>query len=173
MIPQRTPLATRILSTLSLGALLLTSGCVGSALSSGPDSGGPLQAAPSSTADPNYSANEFPDLMIPGDLDWDREKSMIVRTESFAGGVLQYSGRVEITSAADFFINTMGRNGWKLAGTTKYKNILLAFVKPTKTCTIMLSEDKLMMKTVVNIYMAEDLGAARSGGMGSSRPYGL
>ncbi|MFZ5775309.1 MAG: hypothetical protein ACOY3Z_07480 [Thermodesulfobacteriota bacterium] len=172
MSQHSTPLPTRVLTTLSLGALLLTAGCVGSALSSGPDSGGPLQAAPSSTAEPNYSANEFPDLMIPGDLDWDREKSMIVRTDSFAGGVLQYSGRVEITSAADFFINTMGRNGWRLAGTTKYKNILLAFTKPNKTCTIMVSEDKILFKTVVNIYIAEDIAGAR-GGQGSSRPFGL
>ena len=117
-----------------------------------------------------YRASEFSDLVIPGELSWDREKSMVVRTESFAGGVLHYAGRVDIASLADFFTNSMGKNGWKLAGSAKYKNILLAFVKPNKTCTIVLYEDKLLMRTLVSIYLAEDTaGINQANPFGSSR----
>ncbi len=118
--------------------------------------GGPAESQP-------YYANEFSDLMLPSDLTFDREKSMVVRTDSFAGGVLHYSGRVEITSLSDFFINTMPKNGWKLVGSAKYKKVLLAFVKPNKTCTVQLSEGEFGMKTGVAVYITEDLTASKSG----------
>jgi len=159
-----------ILSTiLVLTSLVALSGCAEMGLGSRSDQG--TAASPSLENQP-YRANEFTDLVIPGELSWDREKSMLVRTESFAGGVLYYSGRVDIASLADFFTNNMGKNGWKLAGSAKYKNILLAFVKPNKTCTIVLYEDKLLMRTLVSIYVAEDTAAAGSGGLNQTDPFG-
>ncbi|OGQ98327.1 MAG: hypothetical protein A2505_07665 [Deltaproteobacteria bacterium RIFOXYD12_FULL_55_16] len=159
-----------ILALVSLAAL---SGCAEMGLGGNNDPG--LAPAPTTSSSslntPPYRANEFSDLLIPSELSWDREKSMVVRTESFAGGVLNYSGRVDIASLADFFTSNMGRNGWKLAGSAKYKNILLAFVKPNKTCTILLSEDKIFMNTNVSIYVAEDT----TGGLGSEKnanPFG-
>ncbi|MFH1019319.1 MAG: hypothetical protein V1782_01720 [Pseudomonadota bacterium] len=167
----RTVFLSTVLGLFSLAAL---GGCAEMGLGSSSDQGvssDPFASSTSSLDSPPYRANEFTDLLIPSELSWDREKSMIVRTDSFAGGVLQYSGRVDIASLADFFTNNMGKNGWKLAGSAKYKNILLAFVKPNKTCTILLSEDKLLLKTNVSIYIAEDTTPGRAGSANQANPF--
>lgn len=173
MTTPRNPFRTVLLSSvLALAGLVTLSGCAEMGLGGSSDQGhAPDSFASSSTDNQPYRANEFSDLLIPSELSWDREKSMIVRTDSFAGGVLQYYGRVDIASVSDFFTNSMVRNGWKLAGSAKYKNILLAFTKPNKTCTIVLSEDKLLMRTQVTIYVTEDTAALRSG-LGQSSPFG-
>ena len=170
------PFRTVFVSTvLALTSLVALTGCAEMGLGGGgSDQGRSSDPFASSSSQDNlsYRANEFPDVVIPSELSWDREKSMIVRTDSFAGGVLQYSGRVDMASLSDFFTSNMGKNGWKLGGSAKYKNILLAFVKPNKTCTIVLYEDKLLMRTLVSIYVAEDTVAIRSGGGNQSNPFG-
>lgn len=178
MIMPRKPFRTVFLSTvLALTSLVALSGCAelglgGDSSDKGASADPFATTAPASSMEQPYRANEFSDILIPSEFSWDREKSMIVRTDSYVGGVLQYTGRVDITSAADFFSNNMPRNGWKLAGSTKYKNILLAFIKPNKTCTIVLSEDKLLMRTEIAIYVAEDTSAGQAGGSKSSNPFG-
>ncbi|HIJ78028.1 MAG TPA: hypothetical protein HPP69_01790 [Deltaproteobacteria bacterium] len=116
-----------------------------------------MAAAPPAQEAPPYYANEFADLLIPNELAWNREKSMVIRTESFAGGILNFSGNVDITSLTDFFTNTMVKSGWKIAGSAKYKNVLLAFVKPYKTCTITITDNGFGLKTDVYVYITEDI----------------
>lgn len=173
MIMPRKPFYTVYLATvLALTSLVALSGCAELGLGGSTDQGvssDPFASSSASTVEQPYRANEFSDILIPSEFSWDREKSMIVRTDSYVGGVLQYTGRVDITSAADFFTNNMPRNGWKLAGSTKYKNILLAFIKPNKTCTIVLSEDKLLMRTEIAIYVAEDTSTSSAK---SANPFG-
>ena len=160
---------------LALTGLVTLSGCAELGMGGSSDqahSPDPFASSAATSAEQPYRANEFPDIMIPSEFSWNREKSMIVRTDSFAGGVLQYTGRVDISSSADFFSNTMPRNGWKLAGSTRYKNVLLAFTNPNKTCTIVFSEDKLLMRTEIAIYVTEDIAAGRGGGSKSANPFG-
>jgi len=168
--PFRNVFLTTILALASLAAL---SGCaelgLGASTDQGVPSSDPFASSAASSTEQPYRANEFSDILIPSEFDWDREKSMVVRTDSFAGGVLQYNGRVDISSSADFFSNNMPRNGWKLAGSTRYKNVLLAFTKPNKTCTIVLTENKLLMRTEIAIYVTEDITA---GGAKSANPFG-
>jgi len=167
--PFRNVLLTTILALTSLAAL---SGCAELGLGTRTDQGvssDPFASSATSSTEQPYRANEFSDILIPSEFDWDREKSMVVRTDSFAGGVLQYNGRVDISSSADFFSNNMPRNGWKLAGSTRYKNVLLAFTKPNKTCTIVLTENKLLMRTEIAIYVTEDIAAGR---VNSANPFG-
>lgn len=118
--------------------------------------------APISGSSTVYTSSEFSDLQIPTDLEWDRDKSLVIHTESFAGGVLRYSGRIEVNSLADFFATSMTKNGWRLVGTAKYKNVLLAFVKENKTCTITIGESDLRFKTEVHIYITEDITGRKS-----------
>ncbi len=178
MTPSPKPFCRVFLASVcALFSLVTLSGCaelgMGGGSSAPAASTDPFAASTaSSSMEQPYRANEFPDILIPSEFDWDREKSMIVRTDSFAGGVLQYTGRVDISSTADFFTNNMPRNGWKLAGSTRYKKILLAFTKPNKTCTIVLSEDKLLMRTEIAIYVTEDTSAGRPGDSKSNNPFG-
>ncbi len=177
MTTPRKPFRIVFLSTFfAITSLVALSGCAELGMGSNTDqaaaSSDPFASSAASAAEQPYRANEFPDILIPNEFSWDREKSMIVRTDSFAGGVLQYTGRVDISSSADFFSNNMPKNGWKLAGSTKYKNVLLAFTKPNKTCTIVLSEDKLLMRTELAIYVTSDTSAGRADGSKTNNPFG-
>jgi len=136
-------------------ALLTLTGCA--QLGWGGSTGS--ESAPAETAATNqpYNPAEFRDLLIPGELAWNRDKSMVIKTESYAGGVLNFSGKVDINSLSEFFAKSMERNGWKLAGSIKYKQVLLAFVKPAKTCTITIADSEFGLKTEVNVYVTEDI----------------
>lgn len=141
-----------------LVVLLVLNGCAHLGLA---DSDG--QMTPAST--PGHAAEiqpfyptEFQDLLIPGELTWNREESMVIRTDSFAGGILHFSGRVEINSLSNFFISTMERNNWRIAGSVQYKKIMLVFVKPNKTCTIIIRDADFGTRANVYIYITEDLG---------------
>lgn len=111
-----------------------------------------------------YYPTDFKDLLIPAELTWNRDETMTIRTASFAGGILNFTGRVEVNSLSDFFIGSMAKNGWKLAGTIKSKNILLTFTKPHKTCMFKISETDFTMKTNVYVYITEDIAGGEAGG---------
>jgi hypothetical protein len=150
------------LSLLLLVALLLPTGCaeldLGSSL--GQDS---TSAEPVAAAEPEpYYPTDFKDILVPSELTWNREKSMSIRTASFAGGILNFSGRVDINSLTDFFIASMQKDGWRLSGSIKYKNVLLAFTKPQKTTLISIYQNEFGYKTEVSIYVTEDVNDSAS-----------
>ncbi|MCF6289413.1 MAG: hypothetical protein L3J03_00190 [Desulfobacterales bacterium] len=143
---------------LILGMALFLAGCAEMNFSGQGDE----TLAPPAPAPAPYAAVDFQDIQVPAELTWDRENSMSIKTESFAGGTLKFDGRVEVNSLVDFFVNSMANNQWKLVGSVKYENILLAFTKPYKTCTISIFENKYSGKTSVYIYVTDDI-AARTG----------
>lgn len=171
-LPFPSPVGSRRLLLVMLLVLpLLVGGCSGI----GNWGSGSRQAPEEQAPPPPYHPVEFRDIMIPSELDFERDKSMVVKTESFAGGVLQYSGRVEVNSLADFFTTTMPRHDWKLAGSVKHKDVLLAFTKPNKTATVMIHEGEMGRRATVRIYVTEDTSAARAvgkeAGEGAPRPF--
>lgn len=139
-----------------LTALLFLSGCVGMNLPSSEEKSASSTADPLPTNQPYYPT-DFKDLLIPGELTWNRTDSMTIRTGTYAGGVLNFAGRVEVNSLTDFFLNTMIKNGWHMTGTVKSKDVLLAFVKPKSTCLIRIFEAGYSMKTSVIVYITKTL----------------
>ncbi len=137
--------------------LVLLVGCSGKNMWSSEEEGIDEAAAESIP----YHANDFRDILVPNELDWDREGSMALKTESFAGGVLKFVGRVEVNSLADFFSSTMVKNGWKLVASAKYKNVLLAFAKPHKTATVTIFESEISGKTTVRVYVSDDISSRK------------
>ena len=136
-----------------LGAMLISmSGCA--QLGGGKDSSGSSSGGTMSSNEPYYPT-DFKDILIPAELDWNLDKSMAINTASFAGGILNFSGRVEINSLTEFFIASMRKDGWKLAGTVKSKYVLLAFTKPDKTSLIRIHENEFGLKTEVSIYVTD------------------
>ena len=60
----------------------------------------------------------------------------------------------------------MKKRQWKHVGEATYKNILLAFTKPNKTCMVVLSEEGgLMGDTLATLYVTVDSGGNK--GMGN------
>ncbi|MEW6221210.1 MAG: hypothetical protein AB1634_16980 [Thermodesulfobacteriota bacterium] len=154
----------RLVVVASLACCLVASGCA-SVLEPAPATQAPDAAAvdlPPENA-PYYT--EHNDIPIPNELSWDRDDSMSIRTASFAGGILAFSGRVEVSSLAKYFTGAMAKHGWQVAGQVTYQNILLAFTKPpNKTCMMSIFEPDFGMKTRVFIYVSEDLaGSGRTG----------
>lgn len=142
---------------------LLSSGC-SSLSSSSKSSDQEGKTDPSKTIVENapYYPTEFADLLIPGELKFNNDKTMSIKTESFAGGILNFSGRVEMNSLAGFFETTMEENGWKLTGTIKHKEILLAFVKPHKTCMMRIIKSGLGRSTEVYAYITVDIASIQN-----------
>ena len=86
------------------------------------------------------SVGSYPDIELPTDMKWDGRGSMAINTDSFSGGILKYSGRVETNSLKDFMIASMKKHQWRHVGEASYRNILLAFTKQNKTCMAIISE---------------------------------
>ncbi len=134
-----------------LAVFILLSGCTTTSSSGNDDE------MASSIADQPFYAADFKEVLIPGGLKLNRDKSMFITTNSFKGGFLHYKGRLEVSSLTDFFLNSMPKNGWQRTGMVKYKNVLLAFSKPGKTCMITITESDLKFSTEVYIYVSEQL----------------
>ena len=111
-------------------------------------------------------ADDIRDIPIPAELKWQRNKSQAIKTESFRGGVLVYTGNAGIMSLKDYMVAAMRDNQWRMVGETSAKDIMLAFVKPNKTCMMVLSES-LFRKTELRLYIAID-----NAGTGNVNPFG-
>lgn len=144
------------LVALCLLSALLLSACPAMNLPGNEEKGGSSAAEPLPTNQPYYPT-DFKDLLIPGELTWNRTDSMTIRTGTYAGGVLNFTGRVEVNSLTDFFLNTMVKNGWQMTGSVKSKDVLLAFVKQKSTCLIRIFEAGYGLKTSVVIYVTKTL----------------
>lgn len=146
---------------------LLGSGCstISSSSSSAENPDGQKDSSKTIVENAPYYPTEFSDLLMPGELKFNNDKTMSIKTESFAGGILNFSGRVEMNSLAVFFERTMENNGWKLTGTIKHKEILLAFVKPHKTCMMRIIKGGLGRGTEVFAYITVDLASSKKPAM--------
>lgn len=139
-----------------LATLLMVSGCANNSMLSGMQT-----ASQGDSALPPISsfADELQDIEIPVDLEWLREQSMAIKTDSFRGGIWVYKGRVDAVSLKDFIISAMKNNKWKLVGEVTSEEILLAFIKPNKNCMMVIS-DSITGKTELTLYVTIDETAA-------------
>jgi RecA-family ATPase len=139
---------------LSVLTLLPLAGC-------GMFSGKPTSSGDQAAALPPISAfaDDLQDIELPSDLEWNRDKSMGIKTESFRGGVWQYNGRVEAISLKDFIVSAMQNHNWKPVGEITAEDILLAFIKPGKNCMMVISESWLGNCTLT-LYVTIDKTAA-------------
>lgn len=128
---------TLLLIIVSLLATMMLSGCT---------SGNPFVSNTSSQMPPtdmgafSTKVADFDDIEVPLDMKYVKEESMAIRTSSFEGGILTYSGRVELNSLKLFMVSALEGKQWKLVGEAQSKNTLLAFTKPSKTCMVVLEE---------------------------------
>ncbi|KJS01137.1 MAG: hypothetical protein VR65_10140 [Desulfobulbaceae bacterium BRH_c16a] len=138
--------------------LNLLSGCYGGSGSSG--SMEPIKE--DSLSQVTTMVESYGDIELPLEMILEPEKSMAMRTDSFQGGIHIYRGRVQIASLRDYIIASMRNHKWKLVGEASYKNVMLAFTKPNRTCMVVLSEDStgVLGKTQANFYVTVDVAAA-------------
>ena len=147
----------KMLAVIAVVFLLTTVGCARRNNVIGSDTAGLPQLS-------NF-ADDIKDITLPVELVWDRKDSMVIKTESFRGGIFSYKGRAEMLSLKDYMVESMKDNKWRLVGETASKNIMLAFVKPNKTCMIVIAEG-MFSKTEMKLYVAID----KTGGNSSYSP---
>ena len=108
------------------------------------------------------SVSNFEDIELPAEMKQDHKNTMSIATDSFRGGIIHYSGNLEVQSLKDFIIVSMKQNKWKLVGEVSTENIILAFTKPNKTCMMNLKNNGIMRDTTVAMYVTVDVAAAKS-----------
>ncbi|MBA3007608.1 MAG: hypothetical protein KKB91_04620 [Proteobacteria bacterium] len=139
--------------------MLVLNGCA--SMGSRSDSPPPMENLPPLS---NF-VGEYRDIELPIDMKYNHKKSMVVRTDSFTGGVFYFSGKVERDSLKNFILASMQKNKWKRAGEVSYDSVLLAFTKPNKSCTVVLEEGfgGSLGSTYAAVYVAEDVSAGSGG----------
>ncbi len=144
-------IAVKKILLFALSTTLLLSSCVFPTSSIQTDLGG-LPPIPG-------FADDIHDVMLPAEMEWDRARSMAIKTESFHGGVWHYTGKVETVSLKDYMFTAMQDSGWKLVGEAASTDIMFAFVKPHKTCMMIISEGTFG-STALTLYVTIDKTAA-------------
>ena len=97
------------------------------------------------------TAYDFPDVMIPNELELVSGSSYVFQGPKTKAGLLVFKGRVETRSVVDFFQTSMPRENWKFKGGFRYKRSVLVFEKPDKICLINIHED--LYYTYVEVYL--------------------
>ncbi len=108
------------------------------------------------------TVGNYEDIELPADMKYSNKDSMSIRTDSFRGGIIHYSGRVEIVSLKEFIIASMTKNKWKLAGEVSSRNVILAFTKPNKTCMMNIEPNGPVSDTTLTMYVTVDVTASRA-----------
>lgn len=134
--------------------LLILSGCASQNKPADAGSGvGPLPSPVS-----NYD-----DIKVPPEMSLDTKKSLTINTESFHGGVLIFSGYVEVQSLKEYMIRSMKNDNWRHVGEASYDNVLLAFTKPNKTSILVIEGGSFgkVGKTKMEMYVTVDAAAGK------------
>jgi hypothetical protein len=134
-------------------------------------SGSSMQTAGDEFTPVTTMVESYGDIELPLEMTLLSDKSIAMRTDSFQGGIHSYGGRVQIGSLKDYILASMRNNKWKLVGEASYKNVMLAFTKPNKTCMVVLSEGVTggLGKTQADFYVTVDLAAINRP---NTNPYG-
>jgi len=149
-----------------LGLCLALGGPGSPALAAHPGASSTSDQADSSKPNPepkpeNPSAlyYDFDDVLIPKQLELQRDKSFVYDTASFTAGVLSFEGAVEIRSLTRFFIDAMNQDNWLLGAKFTHQEVFLLFEKTNKRAIIQITETRF--KTNVRIWVAPFLGGSK------------
>ena len=141
---------------LCLASMMLFTGCASIMPGSGLDSDVDVSSLPPV---PGF-ADDIKDIVIPAYMEWQRDESMSIKTESYRGGIWVYTGNVDVLSLKDFMVGSMVDNDWRHVGEAIADDIMLAFVKPGKTSMMVISESSFA-KTTLTMYITIDKASVR------------
>jgi hypothetical protein len=86
---------------------------------------------------------EFDDVMVPRDMDIDRDSSAVYQRDGTSIGILRMTGRIDLSSLMRFFQNNLGNEGWRQVSVLRAPQSLMVFQKANRMAVIALSEDSL------------------------------
>lgn len=86
----------------------------------------------------------FEDILIPGELNYQQDESLIYEAPRFKMGRMIFTKwRLDPNSLIEFFTYHMEKDNWKLVSSFRGEESILNFSKPDKTCSIKVSENWL------------------------------
>jgi hypothetical protein len=83
---------------------------------------------------------EFDDVLIPREMDIDKDSSAIYRREGLSAGLLRLSGRVETSSLIRYFQNNMANEGWRPISQFRSPHSLMLFQKGNRMAVIAIED---------------------------------
>ena len=94
---------------------------------------------------------DFDDILVPKEMTLVTPESFIIETPQSKSGVMVFTGRVELSSLANFFINNMTKDNWVMRSAFKSGRTILIFDKDDRYCVINVTDGKL--KTQLEIWV--------------------
>lgn len=138
--------------------ILVLGGC--SSLKKNQGSAGETPVAPADKGPvPLYL--DFGDVLIPHELNIEKDSSFVFRTPGMSAGVLALKGRVETNSLITFFENNMAKDNWRVVSSFKSPRSMLLYQKENRWCVISITDKGL--STHVEIWVSPTIGQAESG----------
>ena len=129
----------------ALGMVLILTACSG--LESGVMSASGTAAANKATgknavgeAKKLPDQKEFGDVMIPREMDIDKDSSFIYNRSGLNVGLLRLAGRVERNSLMRYFQNNMATDGWRMISQFRSPQSLMIFEKQNRMCVIAIED---------------------------------
>ena len=83
---------------------------------------------------------EFDDVLIPREMDIDKDSSAIYRREGMSAGLLRLSGRIEMSSLMRYFQNNMANEGWRPVSQFRSPHSLMLFQKGNRMAVIAIED---------------------------------
>jgi hypothetical protein len=94
---------------------------------------------------------EFDDVMIPREMDIDKDGSAIYRREGMSAGLLRLSGRIEANSLMRYFRTNMANEGWRLLTQFRSPQSLMLFQKDNRMAVIAVEDGDF--KTFADVWV--------------------
>lgn len=117
-------------------------------------------AKPEAAAKKLPDVREFGDILIPREMDINKESSVIQSRDGMNVGVLHLNGRVEQTSLIRYFQNNMANEGWRQIGQFRSPQSLMIFQKGRRMAVITIEDSDF--ETFADVWvvpMSESLDA--------------
>ena len=95
-------------------------------------------APPAKETAPAY--HDFNDVLVPAEMQIERDDSFVYQTAGFTVGILALKGRVDLASLIEFFEKNMPRDNWQMVSQFKSPRTMMLFQKKTRWAVIEISE---------------------------------
>jgi hypothetical protein len=96
-------------------------------------------------------SHEFEDVLVPREMDIDKQASLIYRNGGKSAGLMRLAGRVEMNSLMRFFENNMPKDGWRLISKFRSPQSLMIFQKANRMCVIAIEDSDL--RTFMDVWV--------------------
>ena len=84
--------------------------------------------------------HDFNDVLVPAEMQIERDESFIYQTAGFTVGILTLKGRVDLESLIEFFEKNMPGDNWQMVSQFKSPRTMMLFQKNNRWAVVEISE---------------------------------